>query len=237
MEASWRQSTAASEIETADGDRRAVTEKIRLIVADDYPVVRQGFRCMLSPSGDIEIVGEASDGEGVVKLAAELLPDAILLDLCLSGGDSTYLIPMLREVAPQARVLVVATYDDAEHLASALRHGASGYLLKSVSSQELTDAIRRVHSGRQVLSDELVDPLIRQFQALSREYTQRISGLTPSELKILSLVASGASTSEIAQSQHWSEITVKRKIAGILAKLGATTRAHAVAQAMRRGLI
>lgn len=214
-----------------------MTDKIRLIVADDYPVVRQGFRYMLSPSDDIEIVGEASDAAGVLKLAAELQPDVILLDLRLTGGYGVYLIAQLRAVAPETHVLVVATYDDAEHLAAALRHGAAGYLLKGVSGQELADAIRWTHSGKHVISEHLVDPLIRQFQALARENTLRVSGLTPSELKILSLVASGASTIEIAQSQHWSEITVKRKISGILAKLGATTRAHAVAEAMRRGLI
>ena len=143
----------------------------------------------------------------------------------------------LRRQNPQARIIILTAYEDDAYLVGALQAGAHGYLLKSASHGTLAEAIRNAHAGRRVLSPNLVDGVLRQFEALARESLVSQSGLSGSELDILRLLAEGATKNEIAERLYWSEATVKRKIRDILAKLEVSNRAQAVAEAIRRGLI
>lgn len=215
---------------------RAV-EKIRVLVADDHPIVRQGILSLLSSYEDMEVVGEADTGGAVLERVEDLGPDVVLLDIRMPGPDGLEVARRLRRDYPQTKVLVLTTYDDDEYVYGALHAGCHGYLLKSVSHEVLASSIRAVYRGEYLLSPPLVGKVVKRFEELASEKAQQKAGLTGLELEVLRLIADGATTRDIAEKMYWSEITVKRKIRDILGKLGATNRTQAVAQAIRHGLI
>lgn len=210
---------------------------IRILVADDHPIVRQGLHSLLNQFDDLVIVGEADTAPAVLEHAATLHPDVLLLDVRLGGWDGIEVARQLRRLQPDVRVIILTTYDDDEYLYGALQAGAQAYLLKDVSLDVLPAAIRAVHSGERLLSPLLVDKVLRQFERLATDKIRRGSGLTDKELQILGLMANGATSSEIASQLFWSEVTVRKKVQEILDKLGAANRTQAVAKAIRQGLI
>ena len=216
---------------------REIREPIRILIVDDHPVLRQGLQSLLTNYPDIHVVGEADTGLGALEKAALLQPDVVLLDIRLPGASGLGVTRQLRRQNPQAKIIILTAYEDDEYLVGALQAGAHGYLLKSTSHETLTEAIRKAHAGRRVLSPSLVDGVLRQFEELAKESLVSQSGLSESELEILRLLAEGAGNKEMAEKLYWSEATVKRKIGDILAKLGVSNRAHAVAEAVKRGLI
>ncbi len=209
----------------------------RVLIVDDHPVVRQGLRSLLSEYPDIQIVGETEGDSTVLELCAQLRPDVILLDIRLAGSNGLDLARQLRSMASEARVIILTSYDDEIYLREAVQAGVHGYLLKSASAEVLADAIRAVHAGERRISPVLVNQVMQQLEALSRAQVQAASGLSEQELRLLRLIAEGASTLEMVQTLYLSDRTVKRKIRDILTKLGATSRAQAVAEAYRRGLL
>ncbi len=205
---------------------------VRILVADDHPMLREGLVAVLSTQPDFEVVGEAADGAEVVRLAGALRPDVILLDLEMPGVDGVEALEGLRDAGSEAHAIVFTAYDTDERILGALRAGARGYLLKGASRQEIFDAVRTVHAGGSLLEPGVTTRLLDHV----REGEQR-EPLTPRELEVLSLISEGLHNSEIAARLFVTERTVKFHVSSILAKLGADNRTEAVAIATRRGLI
>lgn len=203
-------------------------DKIRIVVADDHPLIRRGVRAVLSMTDEVHVIGEAEDGRQAVDLYRALLPDLILLDLQMPILDGIAAIEQIRREFPEAKILVLTTYSGDAQALRALRAGALGYILKSNLHNELIEAIRTVHEGREYLSAEVVSQ-IAQHQGNQQ--------LTDRERSVLTLAAAGNSNKRIAASLEISEETVKGYMKIILGKLEAVDRTHAVTIALRRGMI
>ena len=210
---------------------------IRVLIVDDHPMVRRGLKSLLSSYPDIEIVGEAGDGLIALDKAVQLAPDIILLDIQMPELDGVEVAQRLRRAAPAAKVIALTAFDNQEYVFNAIQAGVYAYLLKSTSDDTLVEAIRHVHQGKHIVAPSLMDPVLKQFQTLTQVRAQDETGLSKQDLKILALVAQGATNEEIAKETHWSGRTVKREIEQIMATLGARNRAQAVAEAIKRGLL
>jgi DNA-binding NarL/FixJ family response regulator len=210
-----------------------VDARIRILVADDHPMLREGLVAVLGTQPDFEVVGEASDGSETVRLAAMLEPDVILLDLEMPGVDGVAALERLRDAGSTSRAIVFTAYDTDQRILGALRAGARGYLLKGASRTEIFEAIRTVHAGGSLLEPGVTTRLLDQL----RENRELREPLTPRELEVLVLISEGLHNSEIAERLFVTERTVKFHVSSILAKLGADNRTEAVAVAARRGLI
>jgi DNA-binding NarL/FixJ family response regulator len=205
---------------------------IRVLVADDHAVVRQGLRTLLELQEDIEVVGEAANGEEAVARARELEPDVALVDLVMPRLDGVGTIRRLREVSPATRAIVLTSFLDEESLLPAIRAGAVGYLLKDVQPQELVRAIRTVHGGDALLSPAVTARLLERVADASPEP----SPLTGRELEVLALIARGRSNKAIARELGMAEKTAKNHVSNILGKLGVDDRTQAALYAVRAGL-
>lgn len=210
---------------------------IRVLIVDDHAVVRRGLRHLLGTSADMEVVGEAEDAAGALSAAASLQPDVILLDIRLPGISGLQAAPQLRQSVPEARIIVLTTYDDDQYVAEALGSGAHGYILKSASDETVAQAIRAVHQGERLVTPDLMGKVLERFEALSKSTVRYESGLGDGELQILRFLAAGATSKEIAAQLYMSERTVKRRVQDLVKKLGVDSRAQAVIEASRRGLI
>jgi DNA-binding NarL/FixJ family response regulator len=207
--------------------------KIRILVADDHPMLREGLVAVLGTQPDFDVVGEAADGSEVVQLSEKLRPDVILLDLEMPGVDGVAALQRLRDGGSEARAIVFTAYDTDERILRSLRAGARGYLLKGASRVEIFDAIRTVHSGGSLLEPAVTSRLLEHIE----QSDERPSDLTPRELEVLMLLARGLKNAEIAEELFISERTVKFHVSSILAKLGAENRTEAARIAVRRGLV
>ena len=208
---------------------------IRVVIVDDHPVVRQGVRNVLAYHADINLVGEAENAADLFRNLDTLSPDLILLDIKMPGSDGIEVTKRLKRQGDPAKIIILTTYEEEEYLTGAMKAGADGYLLKSSSPSILAAAVRRVYQDERLISPNLMDTLLREFQELSK--TQRDNDLDDTELKIIELVADGATNREIAQKMFVSQATAKRKVQEIMEKLGASNRAQAAAEAARRGLV
>ncbi len=209
---------------------------IRVLIADDHAVVRQGLRTFLDLQADIDVVGEAGDGAAAVAAAAETAPDVILLDLVMPELDGIGALRRLREVAPAARVIVLTSFGEDERLFTALRAGATGYLLKDVEPAELVRGIRTAHSGGAPLSPAVAARVVEEL-ASGGPRGAAADELTPRELEVLCLIARGNSNKRIALELGVAEKTVKTHVSHVLAKLGLTDRTQAALYAVREGLV
>jgi len=219
---------------------------IRLLLADDQPLMRAGFRMILEEIDDIDIVGEARDGVEAVRLAGELNPDVILMDVRMPGVDGIEATRRIVTAGGTARILILTTFDLDEYAFSALRAGASGFVVKDVPLDELARAIRAVASGDAVVSPRITRRLLDIYAAklpdLSRGAASgpapaALGQLTPREQEVLLEVATGLSNTEIAAKLVVSEATVKTHVGSILAKLGLRSRVQAVIFAYDTGLV
>ena len=209
--------------------------KIRVLVADDHPMLREGLVAVLETQQDFEVVGEAADGSEVVRLAERLNPDVILLDLEMPGVDGVAALEKLRSAGSEARTIVFTAYDTDERILGALRAGARGYLLKGASRTEIFDAIRTVHAGGSLLQPVVTNKLL---QTMSREERrEETESLTPREIEVLGLLALGLQNKEIASRLFITERTVKFHVSSLMHKLGAENRTETVTIAAQRGLI
>ena len=200
---------------------------IRVLIADDHAVVRQGLRTFLDLQDDIEVVAEASDGAEALAAAEQHKPDVALIDLVMPNVDGIEAIRGLRERAPDARAIVLSSFIDDEKLFPAVRAGAAGYLLKDVQPQELVDAIRTVHGGGALLHPKVASRLLEEMAT---------DPLTPREREVLALIGRGMANKVIARELSLSEKTVKAHVSNILAKLGVSDRTQAALYAVRAGL-
>ena len=210
---------------------------ISVLLVDDHPVVIEGLRKVLATAGDLAVTGEAHDAAGALDRARALRPDVILLDLRMPGASGIQAVRRLREQAAGAAVLILTSYGDQAYVREALEAGANGYLLKSTPPEQLIAAIRAAARGRRQLSPELLDGVLAEFGGLAREQTQRAADLSEEDREILRRASQGATNREIGQAMGRTEVAVKKRLQVIFVKLGAVDRAHAVAEAIRRGLI
>jgi len=217
---------------------------ISLLLADDQPLLRRGFRMILESEGDLTVVGEAGNGEEAVDLARRHTPDVVLMDIRMPGADGIEATQRITAAGPLPKVLVLTTFDLDEYAFGALRAGASGFLLKDVRPGELVAAIRTVAAGDAVISPRVTRRLLEEYaQVLPLSSDQReqrypqLSALTEREREVLIAVARGLSNTEIAASLFVSEATVKSHVGRILAKLALRDRVQVVVLAYEAGLI
>ena len=213
---------------------------IKVLIADDHPVVRQGLRSLLDVQDDIDVAGEAADGAETVEQAQRLAPDVILLDLKLPGLDGVGVLKELQARGVSARALVLTSVMGSEPVAPAMQAGAAGYLYKDVDPVALVRAIRSVHDGNLVLAPDAAGALsqgAREGQGTGdREHAQGAAALTGREQQVLGLLARGRSNREIARSLGVTEKTVKTHVSSVLTKLGVQDRTQAAVYAVRHGL-
>ena len=205
---------------------------IRILVVDDHPVVREGLVAILEDEHEFKVADAVGSAEDAVAAIERARPDIILLDLELPGADGVDAIPALLAAAPAARIVVLTAYDTEERVLGALRAGARGYLLKGAAADEIAGAIRAVHAGGSYLTARVAATVLTQVREPGRT-----TALTRRERMVLRLVADGLSSKAIARRLGITERTVKFHVGSILNKLGADTRAQAVAEAARRGLL
>ncbi|MFK0044258.1 response regulator [Streptomyces sp. NPDC090741] len=215
---------------------------IRVLIADDQPLVRRGLALILAPDPAFEVVGEAEDGARAVALAHELRPDVVVMDIRMPVLDGVQATGELARTLPESRVLALSTFDMDEYVVAALRAGAYGFLPKDVSPEELIAAIHTVHTGEAAVAPRLLTRLISTYVRASsparpRPAATAPAGLTPRELEIWQLLATGFDNAEIAGDLEISVSTVKNHITGIFTKLGVRDRAQAVIAAYESGLV
>jgi two-component system, NarL family, response regulator LiaR len=218
---------------------------LRVAIADDHAVVRQGLRTFLELQDDMEVVGEAADGEEAVALVEATAPDVVLLDLVMPRVDGIEAIRRIRERCPGTRVLVLTSFADDHTVLPAVRAGAAGYLLKDVQPPELAAAIRTVHAGEALLAPSVATMLVEQLAAEDGGAGAGAGGrragggpdLTPRELEVLAELARGRANKAIAFELGVSERTVKTHVSNILGKLGFTDRTQAAVYAVEHGLV
>jgi DNA-binding NarL/FixJ family response regulator len=210
---------------------------IRVAIIDDHPVVRQGLHSLLSQFEEIELVGEAGDRSAAINLVVEEQPDVILLDIRLKEESGLEIAQNLRRIESPARIIILTSYEDKNYLLKAAQAGVHGYLLKSTSPEMLLATIQAVQNGERRLSPEVGGKAIEQLEELGQKIALAKAGLSEQELQLLQLLADGASTQDMIDVMYLSESTIKRKIQDIVAKLGASNRTQAVAEAYKRTLL
>ena len=209
------------------------TDPIRVIAVDDHEVVRGGIKYALLDCDDIELVGEAHGGVDALRLCKQVRPDVVLMDLMMPDMDGVETTKAIRERCPAVQILVLTSFHDKDLVPRAMQAGAVGYLLKGVSNQQLVDAIRAAHAGQPTLAKEVIADLV---QAADRS-PKLGDDLNEREREVLVLLAQGLSNKEIAERLFVSVATVKYHVRALLSKLGASTRAEAVARAWQHDLI
>ena len=213
----------------------------RIVIADDQALFREGLRTLLSTRPDMDVVGEAADGDEAVALVEQLRPDVVLMDLRMPRADGIQATARLRDRCPEIPVLVLTTFDDDANLFGALRAGAAGYLLKDVSSETLVSAIHAATRGEAFLQSTVTGRVVAAFARLMEAGGPKAEALvlplSPREREIVSLLGSGASNKEIADRLNLAEGTVKNHVTSILTKLDVRDRTQAALRARQLGIV
>jgi DNA-binding NarL/FixJ family response regulator len=215
-------------------------EPIRVLVVDDHALFRRGLEMVLAQESDIEVVGEAGDGAEAVEKAADLLPDVVLMDVRMPRRSGIEACTAIKDVAPSTRIIMLTISDEEGDLYEAIKAGATGYLLKEISIDEVATAIRAVAGGQSLISPAMASKLLTEFATLiKREDRQQVPvpRLTDRELEVLRLVARGLNNKDVAKQLYISENTVKNHVRNILEKLQLHSRMEAVVYAVREKLL
>lgn len=211
--------------------------KIRVVLVEDHLVVRQSLRQFLNNAGDLEVVGEAGDGKEGVRVATELKPDVIIMDVAMPNVNGIEATRRIKQLCPSSAVLALTAYDYDQYVFALLEAGAAGYLLKDVSGSELVDAIRAVHRGDSVLHPTIAHKVLERFKQLAlksgKEYNSGL--LTEREIEVLKRAAKGMSNKDIAKELFVSVRTIETYLGSIFNKLGVASRTEAVVHALKEG--
>lgn len=217
-----------------------MSKPIRVLIADDHLIVREGLQLILETADEFELVGQAADGAQAVQLANELEPDVILMDLQMPRLDGLAAIEQIRAQQPQIAIVILTTYNEDDRMIKGLRAGALGYLLKDTDRATLLDTIRAAARGETLLKPEIVARVLAHAQAPAVPVPARVPGateLTERERQVLQLIVRGAQNKEIASQLNITERTVKAHLASIFNRLGVNSRTEAAAVAVRSGLV
>lgn len=214
-------------------------ETIKILIADDHPMMRQGLKQILELEDDFIVIAQASNGEEVIQLAGLLKPDVILMDINMPVIDGIRATQKIRESGNQVKILYLTIHDDREYLFKALQSGAEGYVLKDAEPSMLINAIRDIYSGKTFIQPNMTMELVKEFNrvTLHEKDTALESALTPREQEVLGLIAEGMINKEIAQKLFISEKTVKNHVSNVLRKLDVSDRTQAVIYAFKNNLI
>lgn len=216
--------------------------KIRIVLVDDHTLVREGFARMLELVPDFEVAGQAANAPEALRLVREILPDIVLMDIKLPGTSGIELTTAVKEISPETEVIILSMYEEEEYIVAAVQAGATGYILKDISPEELVRTIEVVHSGGSLIQPGLARKLLKRVASPSASKAPEGKKGTPRELseremEILQLVAEGRSNKEIGEILVISDKTVKAHLRSIFRKLEVGDRAEAVAHAMRKGWV
>jgi NarL family two-component system response regulator LiaR len=214
-----------------------MADPISVLIVDDHEVVREGVRAYLEALSDINVVGEASSGTEAVELAAESIPDVVLMDLVMSGMDGVDATREVKNVSPRSQIVVLTSYHQDEHIFPALRAGAISYILKDVKMEELADAIRRASQGEATIHPKVAARVIQEIHGPSKAEINPFTELTAREVEVLKLIAAGMSNNTIAGELVISENTVKGHVSNILSKLHLADRTQAAVYAWQQGIV
>jgi DNA-binding NarL/FixJ family response regulator len=209
-------------------DSNPSTDRIRVLCADDHPLVRKGIASLLANESDMALVGEASNGREAVEMFRALRPDVTLMDLRMPEVDGVGALKQIRQEAPDAKIIALTSYDGDQDIYQAIDAGVRGYLLKEMVHTEVLRAIRTVHAGKRLIPLEVAERLTDYFPQIA---------LTPREVEVLASVAQGLANKDIAERLGTASGTVKMHVQNILGKLGAADRTHAVTIAIQRGIL
>jgi NarL family two-component system response regulator LiaR len=211
--------------------------KIKVIIADDHALFREGTRSLIAQEKDMEVVGEASDGEESIRLVTELRPQVVLMDIAMPKVNGIEATRSIKADSPATAVLILTAYDNDQYIAALLEAGAAGYLLKNVSGSDLVNAIRAVYAGEAVLHPAIAKKVFSRLGATRREAEEpaQLAELSEREIEILRLAAKGMSNQNIAARLYLSRRTVQAHLANIFRKMDVGSRTEAVLQALRKG--
>ncbi len=214
-----------------------MTERIRVLIADDHTLFRKGVRTMLEAEEDMQVVGEAATGQEALEQARALMPDVILMDIKMPDLDGVAAARVLHREMPHIGIIFVTMFEDDEFVFRGLQAGGRGYILKDADPETMLRAIRAVSHGESLLGPTIAQKVLRQFAALPGRQAPLVDELTPRELEVLTLIAEGHPNKEIAQKLSISEKTVKNHINNIFSKLHVYDRTQAMLYAIRKGLV
>ena len=210
--------------------------KIRIVLADDHVILRQGTRQLLEHESDMEVVGEAGDGAEAVQLVSKLKPDIVIIDVAMPGMNGIEATKKIKEILPGTKILVLTGYDLDEYIFSLLEMGAAGYLLKDVSGDDLVGAVRAVYQGEPVLHPTVMRKLMDRCKTINIQQTEAPAGvLSEREMEVLKLAVSGKSNKDIAESLNISLRTVQAHMRSIFNKLGVGSRSEAIVSGLKKG--
>lgn len=214
-----------------------MSEAITVLLVDDHAMVRQGVRTFLETQADLSVVGEAGSGEEAVGLAAQHVPDVILMDLIMPDMDGVEATRRVKQVSPRSQVVVLTSYYEDEHIFPALKAGALSYVLKDLSADELAGAVRKAAKGEAVLHPRVAARVIQELQGRREEGLNPFTELSERELEVLKLIADGMSNAAMADKLVLSEKTIKGHVSNILSKLHLVDRTQAAVYAWREGIV
>lgn len=214
-----------------------MAQAITTLIVDDHQLVRQGVRTFLDKQPDILVVGEAASGAEALRLAADLVPDVVMMDLVMPDMDGVETTRRLKQISPRSQVIILTSYHDDEHIFPAIRAGALSYILKDVGSGELVEIVRKAARNEAVMHPHVAARVMQELRAAPRANGLLSSELSERELEVLRLIAEGCANTEIAERLVISEHTVKRHVSNILSKLHLADRTQAAVYAWREGVV
>ena len=213
--------------------------KTRILIADDHPLLREAICQVFSSQEDMEIVGQANNGEEAINLTAQLKPDILIMDIMMPKSDGLEASRQIKKIAPDTAILILTAYDEDNYVLGLLEAGATGYLMKSARGQDLVEAVRAIRAGESVLHPKIIEKLLKQAMAKPAEGLDRKIKdiLSDREMEMLKLLATGMSNKEIADRLCLSLRTVKAHMSNIFTKMNVASRSEALVEALRRGLL